>query len=90
MQTGFLQGVGLGLGDKKIFWGQYKSNRSQWKVPTIHRNKRVCVCSFMWFMRTNLYYDRYYKQKVIYENIFSVPIIQNSYKSYRVSFFGGK
>ncbi len=29
MQTGF---------------GQYKSNRSLWKVPTIHRNKRVCAC----------------------------------------------
>ncbi len=26
--------------------------------------------------------------KVIYEDIFSVHIIQNSYKSYRVSFFG--
>ncbi len=27
---------------------------------------------------------RYYKEKVIYEDIFSVPIIQNTYKSYRV------
>ncbi len=26
---------------------------------------------------------------MIYEDIFSVPIIQNAYKSYRVSFFGG-
>ncbi len=26
-----------------ILSGQYKSNRSLWKVPTIHRNKRVCV-----------------------------------------------
>ncbi len=25
---------------------------------------------------------------VIYEDIFSVPIIQNAYKSYRVSFLG--
>ncbi len=38
----------------------------------------------MWFMR------RYYKEKVIYEDIFSVPIIQNVYKSYRVSFLGGE
>ncbi len=30
---------------------------------------------------------RYYKEKVIYEDIFSVPIIQNTYKSYRVNFF---
>ncbi len=30
----------------------------------------------------------YYKEKVIYEVIyFSVPIIQNTYKSYRISFF---
>ncbi len=27
---------------------------------------------------------------MIYEDIFSVPIIQNLYKSYRVSFLGGK
>ncbi len=27
---------------------------------------------------------------MIYEDIFSVPIIKNAYKSYRVSFFGGK
>ncbi len=26
---------------------------------------------------------------MIYEEIFSVPIIQSAYKSYRVSFFGG-
>ncbi len=34
-----------------------------------------CVCVFM---RTFVYrhgYDRYYKEKVIYEDIFSVPII---------------
>ncbi len=29
----------------------------------------------------------YYKDKVIYEDIFSVPIIQNAYKSYRIFFF---
>ncbi len=26
-------------------FGQYKSNRSLWKVPTIHRNKRARVCA---------------------------------------------
>ncbi len=30
---------------------------------------------------------RYYKEKVIYGDIFSVPIVQNMYKSYRMSFF---
>ncbi len=30
--------------------------------------------------------DRYYKEKVIYEDIYSVPIIQKAYKSYRMSF----
>ncbi len=54
-----------------------------------------CVCMFMWFMRTQIcimtwVWHRYYKEKVIYEDIFSVPIILNAYKSYRVSFFGGK
>ncbi len=29
----------------------------------------------------------YYQGKVIYEDNFSVPIIQNTYKSYRISFF---
>ncbi len=33
------------------------------------------------------WYDRFYNEKVIYEDIFSVPIIQNTYKSYRVRFF---
>ncbi len=55
----------------------------------------VCVGMFMWFMRTQIcimtwVWHRYYKEKVIYEDIFSVPIIQNAYKSYRVSFFEGK
>ncbi len=55
----------------------------------------ACVCMFMWFMRTQICImtwvsHRYYKEKVIYEDIFSVPIIQNAYKSYRVSFFEGK
>ncbi len=55
----------------------------------------VCVCLFMWFMRTQIcimtwVWHRYYKEKVIYEDIFSVPIIQNAYKSYSVRFFGGK
>ncbi len=47
----------------------------------------VCVCvwgggggMFMWFMRTQIcimawVWHRYYKEKVIYEDIFSVPII---------------
>ncbi len=34
-------------------------------------------------------WHKYYKEKVIYEEISSVPIIQIAYKSYRVSFFGG-
>ncbi len=58
----------------------------------------VCVCVWGMFYvvyeDTNLYmtwvWHRYYKEKVIYEDIFSVPIIQNAYKSYRVSFFWGK
>ncbi len=43
----------------------------------------VCVCMFMWFMRTQICIMtyRYYKEKVIYEDIFSVPIIKNAYKS---------
>ncbi len=40
----------------------------------------VCVGMFMWFMRTQIcimtwVLHRYYKEKVIYEDIFSVPII---------------
>ncbi len=40
----------------------------------------VCVGMFMWFMRTQTcimtwVWHRYYKEKVIYEDIFSVPII---------------
>ncbi len=31
-------------------FGQYKSNKSLWKVPTIHKNKRVCfsVCVYIY------------------------------------------
>ncbi len=29
----------------------------------------------------------YYKEKVIYEDIFIVPVFQKAYKSYRMSFF---
>ncbi len=52
----------------------------------------VCVCMFMWFMRTQIciitwVWHRYYKEKVIYEDNFSVPIIQKAYKSYRIRFF---
>ncbi len=32
-------------------------------------------------------YDGYYKEKVIYGDIFSVPIIKKAYKSNRISFF---
>ncbi len=40
----------------------------------------VCVGMFMWFMKTQICImtgvrHRYYKEKVIYEDIFSVPII---------------
>ncbi len=56
---------------------------------------RVCVCCvhvYVVYEDTNVYngYSMYYKEKVIYEDIFSVPIIQNAYKSYRVSFLWGK
>ncbi len=52
----------------------------------------VCVCMFMWFMRTQIcimtwVWHRYYKENVIYEDNFSVPIIQVAYKLYRMSFF---
>ncbi len=62
----------------------------------------VCVCVsvreslsvrvFVIYEDTHLYNDmgiwhRYYNEKVIYEDIFSVPIIQKAYKSYRMSFF---
>ncbi len=30
-----------------MLFGQYKNNRSLWKVPTIHRNL-TCVC--VWFV----------------------------------------
>ncbi len=62
----------------------------------------VCVCGgggggghvYVVYEDTNLYNDmvwhKYYKEKVIYEDIFSVPIILNAYKSYSVHFFGGK
>ncbi len=32
-------------------------------------------------------YDGYYKEKGIYGDIFSVPIIKKAYKSNRISFF---
>ncbi len=54
----------------------------------VHAHVRVCVCvcvcvcvdMFMWFMRTQIcimtwVWHRYYKEKVIYEDIFSVPIM---------------
>ncbi len=42
----------------------------------------VCVCACLCGL-----WHGYYKKNVIYENIFSVPIIQKAYKSYRMSFF---
>ncbi len=54
----------------------------------------VCVCVFMWFMRTHICIMTWVWQvlqgNVVYEDIFSVPIIQNANKSNRVSFLGGK
>ncbi len=53
----------------------------------------VCVCVHVYvaYEDTNLYNDmvwhRYYKEKVIYEDIFSVLIIQNAY--FEWVFFGG-
>ncbi len=52
----------------------------------------VCVRMFMGFIRTQIciitwVWHRYYKEKVIYEDIFSFLIIQKAYKSYRISFF---
>ncbi len=48
----------------------------------------LSVCLGVGVMMTQIC-NRYYKEKVIYKDIFSVPIIQNAYKSHRVSFFGG-
>ncbi len=58
---------------------------------------RACVrvCVHVVYEDTHLYNDtvwhrvwnRNYKEKVIYEDIFSVPIIQKAYKWYRISFF---
>ncbi len=53
----------------------------------------VCVCVCGVYEDTNVYKDMGMpgiKEKVIYEDIFSVPIIQSTYKWYRVRFFGGK
>ncbi len=53
----------------------------------------VCVCAhmFLWHMWTHIcimtWVWRYYLEKVIYEDILSVPIIQKAYKSYIISFF---
>ncbi len=50
----------------------------------------VCVCVFMWFMMTQictmtwLWQEGYYKENVVYEDNFSVPIIQKACKSYRI------
>ncbi len=64
-------------------------------IPPIFIYTCVCVCVHVYLVyedRLVLWhrYDRYYKEKVIFEDIFSVPIIQNAYKSYSVRFLGGK
>ncbi len=54
----------------------------------------VCVHAYVVYEDTNVYNDMgmtgiinlFYKEKVIYEDIFSLPIMQNAYKSYRVSY----
>ncbi len=63
---------------------------SAMNAPKLVSNMPICVCvcvcvcgcvgMFMWFMRTQIcimtwVWHRYYKEKVIYEDIFSVPII---------------
>ncbi len=53
----------------------------------------VCVCVYVVYEDTICImgiihgYDGYYKEKVIYGDIFSVPIIKKAYKSNRISFF---
>ncbi len=50
--------------------------------------EKVCVCVCVWFMRTQIcIMTWYYKEKVIYDDNFSILIIQKSYKAYRMSFF---
>ncbi len=44
--------VMVGLGDRKYCLVSIKVMRSLWKVPTIHRNKRVCVCVIL-VLRSN-------------------------------------
>ncbi len=40
----------------------------------------VCLCG-LWGHKFVQWYDGYYEEKVIYEDNFSVPIIQEAYKS---------
>ncbi len=59
-------------------------------------NTRACVCVrvrvyMVYDMRTYIciitwVWHRYNKEKVLFEDNFSVPIIQKAYKSYRISF----
>ncbi len=75
-------------GELRQFWRQKRVQPSTSKVYLIKWPVSVCVCvcvcvcvgMFMWFMRTQIcimtwVWHRYYKEKVIYEDIFSVPII---------------
>ncbi len=53
----------------------------------VHAGARMCMCVFVTYEDTHLYNDMGMKEKVIYEDIFSVPIFQKASKSYRVRFF---
>ncbi len=55
-----------------------------WVCGGGERRECVHVCG-LWG-HTFVYWHGYYKEKEICEDIFSVPIIQKSYKSYSVSF----
>ncbi len=77
MRAKFRCSVGLGQLHKQSV--QYKKITSM-ECPHLDRCVCVCVGMFMWFMRTQIciitwVWHRYYKEKVIYEDIFSVPII---------------
>ncbi len=79
--------VNFAVSRNTSFWRPFwHSNNKKSANNLKHTQKRrnicvcVCVCMFMWFMRTQIcimtwVWHRYYKEKVIYEDIFSVPII---------------
>ncbi len=67
------------------FWNEWQKNIDLFHDILIFFDVPVCVCVcvcghvYVVYEDTNLYNDmvwhRYYKEKVIYEDIFSVPII---------------